>query len=522
MRHGNRSLVALTSLLLAIPRVSAAQADCLEPARQIQGQLRALDRETRPLGAGFLTDNGLGVSLDAFTARWAGLSAADRSSVVWQGFRETEEARNKLAGFGERVQSWIDGIAGYLSCVKSADCSIGDFLKAREASNRQLADWLKSLGDEGLDRATAKVETASTALKNLMAGLGGPTTGPMASALLCMSGRPQGSSGSGQPTATAQTLSIAHQPVACAMAERFPRMEARFSPAGSVAVARVVFQGANTPDWYSVAMKPEGDAYSGVLPSPKRSLKTFRYYIEVTDKALETNRTGDYTTSVVASVSECQGKVMAGTVAVASVLLLGPAGAAAVPLGFASIGVVGAASGAAAGAAGATAGGGGGLSTGALVGIVGGVGAGVAAIAAKGGSGSSTTPAAGGSTPTTPTPTPAPTPTPTPAPTPTPTPSVAQYDGNYGGSFNGSFGGTPVNGPVAFNVNNGRLTLSEPGDGTGTVSASGSTTFGGKANLGIGVDCSFSGAFQGASVNGTWSCTGGGGSGSGSWNAQRQ
>ena len=82
-------------------------------------------------------------------------------------------------------------------------------------------------------------------------------------------------------SSTAQTLSIDHQPVACASAEKFARLEARLLPAESVAVARIVFQG-QTADWYSVAMKTEGAVFAGVLPKPKKSLKSFKYYLEVT------------------------------------------------------------------------------------------------------------------------------------------------------------------------------------------------------------------------------------------------
>ena len=142
----------------------------------------------------------------------------------------------------------------------------------------------------------------------------------------------------------AQTLNIDHQAVGCAVAEKFPRLEARFSPSDIVAKARVVFQGENTQEWYAVVMKPEGGAFAGVLPQPKKSLKAFRYYIEVTDKALEVNRTAEFTTNVVDSSSACKGKIMAGTLGSASVVLQGPAGAAVLPAGFASNGVVAAGS----------------------------------------------------------------------------------------------------------------------------------------------------------------------------------
>jgi len=204
--------------------------------------------------------------------------------------------------------------------------------------------------------------------------------------------------------ATMEAPSIDHAPVACASAEKFPRLEARFAPSDQVATARLFFQG-KTADWYSVTMKPEGSVFVGVLPKPKKDLKSFRYYIDVTDKALATNRTAEFTTNVVDSASACKGKLMAGALGSASVILQGPAGVVAIPAGFASSGVVAAGtaagSGTAAGAAGAGAGGGGGIGTTALV--VGGLavaGGAVAVGVSKGGSGDSSdsSPTGSGST----------------------------------------------------------------------------------------------------------------------------
>ncbi len=233
--------------------------------------------------------------------------------------------------------------------------------------------------------------------------------------------------------AGAQTLAIDHQPVGCATADRFPRLEARFTPAESVATARILFQG-QSPEWYWVAMKREGERFVGVLPKPKVSLKEFRYYIEVTGTALGTSRTEDHTTAVVAGSGACRGGLTAGSVASASVLIQGPAGVAALPAGFAPAGVVaGTASGSSAGAAGVGAGGGGGLSGAAVAGIAAGGAAlaGVAVAAGKGGDSKSPSSSAPTPTPVAPSPSPSPT---TPPPTPTPSPSVpcpACYAGQW-------------------------------------------------------------------------------------------
>ena len=48
----------------------------------------------------------------------------------------------------------------------------------------------------------------------------------------------------------AQTLTIDHGAVGCAVAEKFPRLEARFAPAESVATARVGLQPEQGEHWW--------------------------------------------------------------------------------------------------------------------------------------------------------------------------------------------------------------------------------------------------------------------------------
>lgn len=132
---------------------------------------------------------------------------------------------------------------------------------------------------------------------------------------------------------------VAHQAVDCVVADKHPRIEAGMPPGVDVAAARVFFQGASQ-EWYSAPMKAEGSTFVGVLPAPKKSLKEFRYYIEATSRTLETSRTADRATRVVGSPGECRGVVAASAVGTASILVNGPAGAAAVPAGFAPAGLV--------------------------------------------------------------------------------------------------------------------------------------------------------------------------------------
>jgi hypothetical protein len=107
-------------------------------------------------------------------------------------------------------------------------------------------------------------------------------------------------------------------------------------------------------------------------------------------------------------------------------------------------------------------------------------------------------------------------------------PAKGKYDGSYHGMYNGSFAGNPATGPVAFSVANGDITVTEPGQGTGTVDSSGATTFSGSLGMGN-ITCKFVGTFQlstgkqqGAHASGSWSCSGAGQTGKGKWSADQQ
>src|SRR3954468_15153690 len=94
---------------------------------------------------------------------------------------------------------------------------------------------------------------------------------------------------------TAGAVDITHDPVHCVVADRFPQLTARFSPADDVARARVHFRPQGGAHWYSVPLRAEGDAFAAVLPKPRASLATLQYYIDVTGRDLQEARTEEYT-----------------------------------------------------------------------------------------------------------------------------------------------------------------------------------------------------------------------------------
>lgn len=192
------------------------------------------------------------------------------------------------------------------------------------------------------------------------------------------------------PAPGAGEIAIVHTGVECVVAERFPRLEAQVPGGVELARARIHFRPEGTAFWYSVEMARTGDALVGRLPRPKKSLASFRYYIEVTDPAFASSRTAEYAPRVAGARSQCAGKAQTAAEMSASVVLTPSSGAPPIPPGFAASGVTTAAAATAATAAavGAAAAGGGGI--GATAVIVGGavVAAGAAvAVTAGGGDG---------------------------------------------------------------------------------------------------------------------------------------
>jgi hypothetical protein len=146
----------------------------------------------------------------------------------------------------------------------------------------------------------------------------------------------------GQPSSP----SIDHTAVTCVVAGKLPRLVARVQPADEVSRVRVYFRGEGGKGWYSVEMKPDAGVYAGVLPKPKKELAALEYYIDATDREFRTARTPEVRAEVVSAPTGCKpSQLVAGIVTSASIVLAGPAGAPALPVGFASTGVVGAGAG---------------------------------------------------------------------------------------------------------------------------------------------------------------------------------
>jgi hypothetical protein len=143
----------------------------------------------------------------------------------------------------------------------------------------------------------------------------------------------------------AQGPAIDHKPVGCIVAGNFPKLNACFSPASTVARARVYFKGTAPtagPHWYWVEFKSDSPCFVAILPKPMKNMTGMSYYVEVADKQFREARNADQAVKVVPDAGGCDKDVpVAGWVQNASVVVGGPAGASTIPLGFSGAGVVG-------------------------------------------------------------------------------------------------------------------------------------------------------------------------------------
>ncbi len=99
--------------------------------------------------------------------------------------------------------------------------------------------------------------------------------------------------------------------------------------------------------------------------------------------------------------------------------------------------------------------------------------------------------------------------------------TLADFNGTYDGTYSGGAGTKKLSGSVSAGVNNGTVIVTQPGSGTGTVTASGQVTFG--VSVVEGIACNFTGQIvlmgTAATASGTFSCNG---AASGNWNVTRQ
>src|SRR4029453_15775570 len=111
----------------------------------------------------------------------------------------------------------------------------------------------------------------------------------------------------------AASEAIAHDPVECIVAERYPALPACLQPPLGVANGRAFFQVEGRASWYYVDMKQTAPCWTGVLPKPSRALvdKHILYYVEGTWRTTASARTREYAALVVRSKEDCKKRPIA-------------------------------------------------------------------------------------------------------------------------------------------------------------------------------------------------------------------
>jgi hypothetical protein len=108
-----------------------------------------------------------------------------------------------------------------------------------------------------------------------------------------------------------EAVAIDHKAVGCIVVGKYPKMNACFTPAASLARSRVYFRPEGVASWYYVDMKSDQPCFTGTLPRPGKKLvgKKIEYYLEAQNKAFEPARTAEFDPIVVKSAQECKKNV---------------------------------------------------------------------------------------------------------------------------------------------------------------------------------------------------------------------
>jgi hypothetical protein len=133
----------------------------------------------------------------------------------------------------------------------------------------------------------------------------------------------------------AAALEVVHDPVTCALPERYVRVVARGVPAGDVAAGSVGFRAGPRSDWYTVGMVAKDGEWTAFIPRPTATLARFEYRVALTGTDAATVTTPPLGVSVGA---DCPHE---GVAVASAIVVLVPAGAPAippVPPGFSPVG----------------------------------------------------------------------------------------------------------------------------------------------------------------------------------------
>jgi len=95
------------------------------------------------------------------------------------------------------------------------------------------------------------------------------------------------------PDAAEPPPDITHTELECLRKDMFPLLHAGIEPENRVQVARVYFRSDKYPDFYYVEMQATPKDFEAILPKPSPETERIIYYIEVLDKALNSNRSED-------------------------------------------------------------------------------------------------------------------------------------------------------------------------------------------------------------------------------------
>ena len=100
-------------------------------------------------------------------------------------------------------------------------------------------------------------------------------------------------------------MAIEHEPVACLVADKHPRLLACFAPRPRAFPGARVFPRHRHENWYFVEMASDGPCFAGVLPKPRASTSAVDYYLVALDRSFTEARTPEYAPVVVREEKDC-------------------------------------------------------------------------------------------------------------------------------------------------------------------------------------------------------------------------
>lgn len=147
--------MVLIGFPIAAPVQAQTSANCAKEIDNIERETQAFDRDVRDQNLDFVKSDVKDAALSDIRRRLAG-------NPTSEALFDLKDKKEKFDSWAEIVKNSGTTLEDLKTCIATKGCPLQEFAKRQ---NKALAIWIQSLGDEGINTATERVNNAASLIQ---------------------------------------------------------------------------------------------------------------------------------------------------------------------------------------------------------------------------------------------------------------------------------------------------------------------------------------------------------------------